>query len=147
MENNKLVSMTEFVLNEYSKLKNNQTDDSTLEFTDNVVNYANFLNKPLTLGMFIPVDENGNVLSEPVKPHTYASENTDEYIKHYNSQVNAYKFTKERVLFEGFEWDNILEQGRNKQNGIYFDKGNHTIEDLIQYKPILTQTALAMIYG
>ncbi|MCP4053731.1 MAG: hypothetical protein GY739_11830, partial [Mesoflavibacter sp.] len=31
----------------------------------NIINYANFLKQPLKLGMFIPCDEDGNVLERP----------------------------------------------------------------------------------
>lgn len=53
--------MTAFILD---LGKTNQIDLSNEAFIDVVLNYANFLKKPLTLGMFIPVDEDDNVLFE-----------------------------------------------------------------------------------
>jgi hypothetical protein len=73
-----------------------------------VTNYANFLKQPLNLGMFIPCDEDGNVLKEPEENDTiYDIEvERDIYECDYNrfdNDVFLYKQAKERVLFEGFE--------------------------------------------
>ena len=65
----KLQSMTEKVLElELPKenLDNNFKSD-LVEFYNKSKNYANFLKQPLTLGMFFPTDENGNVLHKPTK--------------------------------------------------------------------------------
>lgn len=83
----KLMSMTRFVL---EQLKINQ---SCSEFKEAVKNYADLLTQPLTIGMFVPCDEDNNVLEEPL--------NDDWY---YEQWIEA----KQRVLFEGFEisyWD------------------------------------------
>ena len=61
-----LQKMTDFVLEnsicppieEYNKV--NET------FVNKVINYVNFLKQPLELRMFVPCDEYGNVLEEPV---------------------------------------------------------------------------------
>jgi hypothetical protein len=52
----KLISMTDFVLeqNNFKVFRNQQ-----------ILNYANFLKQPLELWMFVPCDENGDVLEEP----------------------------------------------------------------------------------
>lgn len=59
-----------------------------------IYRYASFLSKPLTLGMFVPCDEDGNVLEEPIE--------TIGGVELYNEQ---YQQAKKRVLFEGFTFD------------------------------------------
>lgn len=100
-------------------------------------NYTEFLNRPLSIEMFVPCDENGNVLKEP-------------YIldqPHYSTRIE-YNKAKERCLFEGFE---------AKKAGLHYVielndisiwiswNESKTIEDLIQHKPKLTATALKQI--
>ncbi|SFN94826.1 hypothetical protein SAMN05421594_4834 [Chryseobacterium oleae] len=56
----KLIPMTDFVIEYYSN--EGYADLQTLSL---MKNYAQFLRKPLTLGMFVPVDPQGNALKEP----------------------------------------------------------------------------------
>ena len=79
--------MTDFVL-EQGKKPN--TSDFRERFVVNVINYANFLKQPLKLWMFIPCDENGDVLEEPI-------------CQEYALANQKYQQAKERCLFEGFE--------------------------------------------
>ena len=55
----KLISMTDFVL-EQDKLMRNKLNDP-ITFTIKVTDYALFLKQPLKLEMFVPCDEDGNV--------------------------------------------------------------------------------------
>lgn len=64
--------------------------------------YAKFLKQPLTLGMFVPCDDEGNVLEEPKQ--TYLTCSFFEHQQFFNKQ-KKYEKAKEKVLFEGF---NIL---------------------------------------
>lgn len=96
----KLISMTNFVENtklEVSKVK--ETDSKVLyaSYLSDIFNYADFLKQPLTLGMFVPCDEKGNIINEP-----YNDGINDQY---YNSAIDAYNEAKSRVLFEGFEFE------------------------------------------
>ncbi len=94
-----------------------------------IFSYAHFLSQKLELWMFVPCDEDGNVI---------------EYKEPYEDGTNIkYQQAKERVLFEGFEvvkYDAPL---------LYFSNGlrasARTIEDLIRKNPTLTPTALKMI--
>ena len=140
MEKFRLMSMTDFVL-KYSKTNHNSD-----EFENTITDYANFLNQPLKLEMFVPCDDEGNVLETPKTPHTFASENCDEYVNKYKSEKLIFDKAKEKVLFEGFEWDkdwndvnfkNISINNRLMQESI--------VEDLIKYQPELTETALKQI--
>jgi len=92
----KLISMTEFVLDTKQKLEIGK------DFVEVVCNYASFLIQPLTLGMFVPCDEDGNVLEDPCKKNSYCAdfcqgrcqENYNEsidYIFFYNYSVKKQK--------------------------------------------------------
>lgn len=56
----KLIEMTDYVLEQW-----NRAGIEELQKYYNIAKYAYFLKQPLTLGDFIPCDENGNVLEEP----------------------------------------------------------------------------------
>jgi hypothetical protein len=117
-----------------------------------IINYANFLKQPLTLGMFVPCDEDGNVLGkEPNedelckfcdypgdKRHTNAhslgcegsrcESTADNYTYEYNQ-------SKERILFEGFEVD--------RANELYLFY--NIIEDLLTEDLTLTESAIKQL--
>ena len=87
----KLISMTDFVLEQ--RLKHSES------FKSKVYAYANFIKKPLTLGMFVPCDEDGNVLEEPDRWDDYvkAPESFDGNKEWYD--LYAYEQAKEMCLF------------------------------------------------
>lgn len=87
----KLISMVDFVLT-YPKDNSDHIDAYIL-----ICNYANFLKQPLTLGMFVPCDLEGDVLEEPLMCNWIR-------IEDYNKAKNEYQQAKERVLFEGFKY-------------------------------------------
>ena len=55
----KLISMTDYVLLQHAESSNQN------EFEDKCFKYATFLKQPLKLEMFVPCDEDGNVLEKP----------------------------------------------------------------------------------
>lgn len=146
----KLISMTDFIL----QTKNDFVYSENAKYEENfkqIVNYAEFLKQPLTLGMFIPVDKHGNI-TEPLKgccsgadcgcmgmPVNVSSrEEMDEVLE-----------AESRVFFKGFR---LMEGGlpctvinddgkRFYLGGVY----NHTIEDKISHKLELTESALKQI--
>ena len=63
-----------------------------------LVNYAKFLKQYLSLGMFVPCDDEGNVLEEP-KDYEQRLPNM---MTEYNDEIYRYKQAKDKVLFEGF---------------------------------------------
>lgn len=104
----KLTSMVNFVL---------QQDITDIKQRDSIVKYANFLRQPLKLEMFVPCDENGNVLQEPKKTNyqvdvnakcsgwKYLYDSNDKLIGYYDDRkwkedFVKYKQSKEKVLFE-----------------------------------------------
>lgn len=88
MEKVILQSTIDFVLSKENKAS--QNTDKHLMF-DEILRYVKFLQQPLTLGMFVPCDLEGNVLEEPIPFDCTAFE--------YSIWCKA----KERVLFKGFE--------------------------------------------
>ena len=129
----KLISMTDFVLEQNKLLKN--APDAYDQYCK-MVNYANFLKQPLKLEMFVPVDEDGNVLEEP-----------DYLDERFELKRMIYEEAKEKVLFEDFEIKTNRE-GEKVIVGDYTclkikDLGNFTIEDLVKYVHIkLTESAI-----
>jgi len=111
----KLISMTEFVLEQSEKLTQNNIPEATIETSHAMAdsylmmwNYANFLKQPLTLGMFVPCDEYGNVIIEPNKPELSGKKfkyHAGEWT--YNEWQEQYQQAKEIVLFEGFEFKSM----------------------------------------
>lgn len=85
----KLMSMTDFVLRETN------SPTTLAESFQRCVTYANFLKQPLKLEMFVPCDDNGNILKLPDVCIC-----ADEC-----SLCKKYKQAKEKVLFEGIDLD------------------------------------------
>lgn len=125
--------------NEEINIVLNETNSTTTfaESFQKCVTYANFLKQPLKLEMFVPCDEDGNVLEEPeefkdwiVSDHYF---NASESVTH---QCRMYKKAKEKVLFEGFSF-------KEETADLYFlledeiytyilnKKSSRTIENLI----------------
>jgi hypothetical protein len=141
----KLQSMTDFVLS---------LDITEIKQRNSIINYANFLKQPLTLGMFIPCDLEGNMLGKQYTKNHLKSINYDGCIDDY---ALKYKEAKERVLFKGFEIlyqdseDNCI-QDKSKQAFIFdrktklcqSDDGEDlkTIEDLVKYNLELTDSVI-----
>lgn len=157
----KLISTTDYVLEQdkvrpsYKLYETDWAKEFELRFKS-VVNYANFLRQPLTLGMFIACDKEGNVLEKPKK--------YDLWLKGYfvHTQLDKYyqyRKAKERVLFEGFTIsENDGSDGRfwtvskgdvsfqwDSAENEFFMMSGFTIESLVKYNLTLTQTALTLI--
>ena len=86
--------MTDFVLSDKVK--------SALEYEESykiIRSYANFLKQPLKLEMFVPCDEEGDILEVP----TNYENRLLNMMTEYNDEVYTYNQAKEKVLFEGFK--------------------------------------------
>ena len=96
----KLISTTDFVLEQKTKFDNwDKSFDATKSFWL-LVDYAKFLKQPLKLGMFVPCDEKGNVLAEVYCPQNcYCGEEQTKDCKEWKYEYNR---ADERVLFKGF---------------------------------------------
>ena len=116
----KLISMTEFVLEQVQNSKYEEFNKVNETFVNKVVNYANFLNQPLTLGMFVPCVDNESF----------------NYSKHGNKK--EFQQAKDKVLFEyreEFKEWNIT------------DVENSKIEDLITdgFEYVLNNNAIKQL--
>jgi len=88
----KLVSMTNFVLQEYEKRNAyyNQND----KVLSKIKKYAEFLKQPISIWQFIPCDLEGNILE---KPYNY-----DDKIIWLEGENRVYQEAEYRVIFKDF---------------------------------------------
>ena len=96
----KLTSMTSFVLNQKQSKSFNERIfiNESLISLEKIRNYANFLKQPLNIGMFVPCDEDGNVLEEP---------NIEDYFDDgFNLEFNQKHF-KDVVLKEYYKSEKV----------------------------------------
>lgn len=145
----KLISMTDFVL---ENAKHPYVEGTKYK---DLVNYAKFLKQHLTLGMFFPCDEYGNILKMP-NPKYFT---LDEVINgKYKELKDNYIKAKEKVFFEGFcingEDDNIITLEFentwiefNKEHKVFMCGNNVLInvEDLSNYELQLTESTIKQI--
>lgn len=120
--------------------------------------YHKFLKQPLTIGIFIPTDLEGNFLEEPRREYydSMTGWNCPEDAYNYENKLSNYKEAETRVLFEGFKWVN----GKHVSNDdidIYFDSDGikayngfkrtdlYSIEKLIEFNLKLTESAIKQI--
>ncbi len=167
--------MTDFVLkqNYTTTLDISQIDfyDKELSILEKIRNYAKFLKQPLKLEMFVPCDENGNILEEPKKTDYQVDVNTkcsgwkylydsnDKLIGYYDDRkwkedFVKFKQAKEKVLFEGFEIDkngylvhnNDISIGRfiSYQEGFnfLFRDNMKNIEDLVDFDFFINENTI-----
>ena len=114
----KLIKMTDFVL-EVEKNSYTETEKYNIiewqtkcDSFDKIVNYTKFLKQPLSKGMFVPCDEDGNVLENPFAcDKDSGSEKEFLQIKYNNA--------KEKVIFKGF-WLDKTEKIQLLTNGKVF---------------------------
>jgi len=161
----KLISMTDFVLeqeNKYNTFNPKGRECELQKRYNNIFHYANFLKQPLELWMFIPCDEDGNVLKEP-DSNKFTMDNVQSF-NIFIEQLSYYQQAKERCLFDGFlfsvnkligDFQEILIlpfSDRNLQFHITdFTKEKPKskkiiiVEDLIDYDLQLTKTAEKLI--
>lgn len=114
-----LISMSDFVLEMYQD--DTRDYDEVLEV---LFNYAKFLKQPLKLEMFVPCNEEGNVLEgDGTDGEGYVLDD-EMFIEHENS--------KEKVLFENI----------GLAQRIYILKKYSTIEDLTRIENTLSKITL-----
>ena len=146
--------MTDFIL-EIEKKSYTQTEkyriiewENKCQGFDKIINYAKFLKQPLKLEMFVPCDEDGEILDEP-KDYEQGLPNM---MTEYNDEIYRYKQAKEKVLFEGIE---LISE--TDETWLFKINGNFprivgkklTIESLRIFKDKikLSQSALNAIFG
>ena len=137
-----LIQMTDFV-NNVSNMENYPSHEKALSW---IYNYATFLKKPLKLGYFIPCDENDVPLEEPSNLDRMTAYWADYPINETFYKVKKYDEAKQRVLFEGFEYDKENDWVTYNEFARFFvsELQNGKVEDLhelITEKVKLTKTA------
>lgn len=157
---NTLIPMTDFVLEQSKKYFDGHISlDQYQKITND---YANFLKQPLALCMFVPCDDDGNVIKDPCTHNRQCVDFCQGSCSH------EYYEAQQRVLFEGFSVD------KSRDNDDEYDvywvanifckdyspwsirNGFKNIEDLVigSYHPFrpnprysLSETALKQIHG
>ena len=139
----KLISMTKYTL---------QKSEKSLNDTDwmiRIVKYAKFLTQPLEPWMFVPCDNENNVLKSP--NNYFLDSPIKEDSKQYQESklVKEYKKAEDKVLFKGFKVHPWI-HSENSTKTISFDRiihvfwysnklgwvlsnGVKTVEDFIKY--------------
>ena len=108
----KLVSMTDFVLNQDHLVQTAQKDHGSAYGA--IFKYAKFLKQPLELWMFVPCDKNGVVLK---KPNLEEAQYDAYYYRDgvfsqevFSKACNEFKEAKDRVLFGGFTYHSKINE-------------------------------------
>ena len=119
-------------------------------------NFDEFLEQPLELEMFVPCDNDEEIL----KPQYIAGEEviyTELVEEFFMDKVKEYNEAKEKVLFEGFEIDkNLYLVYKNEISigrFIFYENGSKflfrdnfkTIEDLVEFGFKLTENTIKQI--
>jgi hypothetical protein len=147
MEN--LISMTDFIQLQKMSFRTDQ------KFRELVIRYANFLQQPLELWMFVACDKHNNVIENLDVDNIKYDINITEVEIDFNHELYCYdnliyQQAKERCFFGGFKYgginfnDNpIIIENINtaKQRTIHLDNFFY-IEDLTTYNLKLTPAAL-----
>lgn len=129
---NKLIPLSEYVLEEKRKMIETFEEPGTTSddlrayknFISKVTSYTEFLRQPWTLGMFVPVDENGNLVSEPKYEFNWG----------YLDELKVYNEAKERVLFEGFYQESAHTVFNDELKvRIFLDTYQFMVEDSLGY--------------
>lgn len=135
-ENKSLIPMVEYVL---------QTDEYgvKIRLIEDIFKYANFLSQPPTLGMFVTVGKNGEVLVEPREYEEWLYLNENDAVNYsvaVSEKCLEYKQAQSAVVFEGFElYDKrfIYNKETNLKIPIW-NLAEKTIEYLIDFNLPLT---------
>jgi len=155
----KLINMTNFVLEQVQNAKYEEFNKVNETFVNKVVDYAKFLKQPLELWMFVPCYEDGNVSVEPKNYVTWLRLHKSKGSTIGFTEHEKYQQAKERCLFEGLKFKDVqpsTEYNYFHLNGNKIFEANNqykfnpcyglrTIEDLVKYKPELTQTTIKQI--
>ena len=143
----KLTSMTDFVL----KMLNESSPNDFIKSISIIRRYAELLKQPLTLSMFVPCDDQGNVL-EYQPAFCLALPGSDQYKKH-----KEYWKAEKKVLFKGFEstrfdgmppFENRVMRydyyvlSFVKDMVMFLDKKVNTVEDILFMDLELTESAI-----
>lgn len=139
----KLTSTSDYIL-EY--VPSDEPCVNTNERTINhFTNHANLVKRTLILGMFIPCDEDGNVMNHPSNIAFPNGKSKRGYLKQYQQ-------AKERVLFKYFSeidcskfGDKVIINCMTDNIHMSFVIGEAIINDLIKSNLTLTESAIKQL--
>lgn len=141
---NELISMVSFVLAQHHRGNGNHTvGDEVISF-HSVLKYANFINTPLNISMFVPaikVVDKWEVLEMPESLKGFYETDKEGMIQE-RKDVKQYQTAKDNVLFEGFEliFNTHLSNGNSEIN--IKNLKDNAIEYLIEFDVCLTKKGL-----
>lgn len=151
---NKLISMTAFVLNE----QRFKEDDAVCNFR--ITNYAHFLSQPLKLDMFVQAGDDGEFLENCdcvsdngccVKRNTYNESLGKVLFEGFNVETDMHNATKREIIWLNKPINKVFLRltfyNGNVQTRFMPDDNIKTVEDLLKYNLTLTPTSLKQIYG
>ena len=104
----RLIPMTDYVLNQEREYAIHDKTVAQIVIDEEAkyakcFKYAILLKQPLTLSMFVPCDEEGNVLSDPELTLTMSQGDGQLYYSAEDEEFDAYEEAESKVLFKGFE--------------------------------------------
>lgn len=121
---------------------------SDIEFRIKSRNHREFINEKLTLGMFVPTDEDGNILKEPNNYCAFYSGMSHKDFNYNVSDCIKYQEALDNVIFEYFFYNGtgcaVFQQN---PNALVIDMNFHSsknIEYLTNSKCTLTITKSAI---
>jgi len=93
----KLINMVDYIL-KFNKdfLESDEFEETYV----GVYDYAVFLNQPLKLEMFVPCDNKGNVLKEPIEDEYNLG---DIHAGYFRQECEQYQQALKKVIFSEFE--------------------------------------------
>ena len=91
----KPLTMLEYVLKKTNEITNEWSADDQIRLLDEISNYAQFLSQKPEKWMFVPCDDEGNVLEEPKHEPFQDGQKYDDLLAEYQQALD-------RVIFEGF---------------------------------------------
>ena len=132
----KLITLTDYVLEQEEIWRNSKVEiEDDLNYIFKTSNYAKFLSMPLELKMFVPCDEEGNVLEEPKNYKQWLKKALNTPYDLDLSKYEKYEKSESEVIFEGFEWYQGIRRGFAKKDfdyvGAEFCK-DRKIEDVVR---------------
>tara|TARA_R110002167_G_scaffold106599_7_gene273257 strand:+ start:2147 stop:2578 length:432 start_codon:yes stop_codon:yes gene_type:complete len=133
MKKNELISMVDFALTCEAR-----KDNDPWEYANSVLNYAEFLNTPLNISMFVPaikVGDKWEVLEMPEYRDTKGMSNaySIDFNLGFDEAMEEYQTAKEQCLFEGDFTRNHI------KSFAYHISRDRTIEYLVPFDITLTK--------
>lgn len=140
----KLVSMTDFVLNQDHLVQTAQKDHGSAYGA--IFKYAEFLKQPLELWMFVPCGRDGLPTEEFVADENMDETNFEEVAKSF-SELNIWLTGKHKVLFDGHfsEMHNGEYRVWTKHSWMYFSDDTDTLENVLSHDLTLTPNAIKQL--